>query len=658
MTPDHPTDSPSQAVRPRRRWRPAAVLVLAALAVGGLVWAGIGRRMTPEGPAQRPAEDPPLPVLSSPFLNTKPGVQYVGDRACAGCHRRLSKAYHAHAMGRSLAPVSPGDGLERYPARVEKSNLELSVGRRGPHVFHKVVYRDPAGKPIPGLAFEAEVRFAMGSGTQGRSYLIDRDGFLFQSPISWYSKAKTWDLSPSFRQLFHNTTRPVLSRCVFCHCNQATPVAGTLNRFERPLFRGLSIGCERCHGPGELHVALRRRGEDPGETDRTIVNPGRLEPALREAVCQQCHLQGSAAIVRRGRSLWDYRPGLPLQEFLAVFVKPPEKADHYRAVSHVEQLQVSRCVTASGGRLGCITCHGLHAEPRPADRVAHYRAACLKCHEGSACRLPPAERRRRSPEDSCVLCHMPRTASSNVAHTAITDHRIIRSPDRPPQPQSGLGPNDIPVLHFHRDLVRESDPEAGRDLGLAMMQMAEEQAARDVRRVIARRALPLLQQALLRAPGDLEALQAEGQALLFQGRPGEALEALTRVLARAPRGETALALATFSAEELRRLDAALDYAARLADVNPWDPGYQDLLARIQAKRGDWPAALATCRKALELDPASVQARSLLVAYHLDRGAREAAQAEFDRLLALSPPEIAELRRWYQKRTRRAAADDE
>ena len=38
----------------------------------------------------------------------------------------------------------------------------------------------------------------------------------------------------------------------------------------REQFRGHGIGCERCHGPGELHVAAR------GEEDGTIVNPGRL----------------------------------------------------------------------------------------------------------------------------------------------------------------------------------------------------------------------------------------------------------------------------------------------------------------------------------------------------------------------------------------------
>ena len=48
-------------------------------------------------------------------------------------------------------------------------------------------------------------------------------------------------------------------------------MAGTLNRYEPPIFQGHAIGCERCHGPGELHAS---RGEESAGTDLTIVNPG------------------------------------------------------------------------------------------------------------------------------------------------------------------------------------------------------------------------------------------------------------------------------------------------------------------------------------------------------------------------------------------------
>ena len=47
---------------------------------------------------------------------------------------------------------------------------------------------------------EAEVQFAVGSGRQGVAYLIERDGFLFQSPITWYPRQRQWDLSPGYEK--------------------------------------------------------------------------------------------------------------------------------------------------------------------------------------------------------------------------------------------------------------------------------------------------------------------------------------------------------------------------------------------------------------------------------------------------------------------------
>src|SRR5207248_2480763 len=133
---------------------------------------------------------------------------------------------------------------------------------------------------------EAEVSFVLGSGTRGESYLVADDGYLFQSPISWYREKGLWDLAPSYRERNQHFDRPVIPECLFCHCNRAEPVENTLNRYREPIFRGEAIGCERCHGPGELHVRRQQESAtEPGNLDDTIVNPSRLDPPLREAVC-------------------------------------------------------------------------------------------------------------------------------------------------------------------------------------------------------------------------------------------------------------------------------------------------------------------------------------------------------------------------------------
>ena len=99
----------------------------------------------------------------------------------------------------------------------------------------------------------------------------------------------------------------------------------------------------------------------------TDVNPSRLEPALRAAVCEQCHLQGQVRVLRRGRGVFDFRPGLPLEQFWAVFEFAQDESAAPKAVGQVEQMQQSRCFQASDGALGCSSCHDPHRLPAAED---------------------------------------------------------------------------------------------------------------------------------------------------------------------------------------------------------------------------------------------------------------------------------------------------
>src|SRR5205823_13865704 len=158
-------------------------------------------------------------------------------------------------------------------------------------------------------------------------------------------------------------------------------------------------------------------------------NPRHLAPELREAVCQQCHLQGQYRVVRYGRRTFDFRPGLPLHLFLSVFVRPRSSEEAMKFVGQVEQMASSRCFQVSRGSMGCISCHDPHELPSRAQRVSYYRTRCLNCHADKGCSLALSERRQKSPDDSCIACHMP-AGDTEVTHTAITDHRILRQPER------------------------------------------------------------------------------------------------------------------------------------------------------------------------------------------------------------------------------------
>ncbi len=147
----------------------------------------------------------------SPYRNARPGVEYVGDEACAGCHREIADAYRSHSMGRSLAPVK---GTEEGPPigaaaglPFESQGLWYTVERREGRVFHKATRRAADGGVL--AETEAEVRFALGSGTHGINYLIERDGFLFQSPIAWFAQQSRWGISPGYGD---NTPHPNFER--------------------------------------------------------------------------------------------------------------------------------------------------------------------------------------------------------------------------------------------------------------------------------------------------------------------------------------------------------------------------------------------------------------------------------------------------------------
>src|SRR5262245_28117731 len=102
-------DARSPLVPPRRsapsptdHRRPAILVAVLCvlLAVAGIWWARSGEDAASTLPRSPPADDPRL-TIATPFLNVRPDVKYVGDGACADCHRDVSDNYHRHPMGRS-----------------------------------------------------------------------------------------------------------------------------------------------------------------------------------------------------------------------------------------------------------------------------------------------------------------------------------------------------------------------------------------------------------------------------------------------------------------------------------------------------------------------------------------------------------------------------
>jgi cytochrome c-type biogenesis protein CcmH/NrfG len=623
---------------------PLAALVLAT---GAAAWLGARRPQT--ATAADPARDDPRLTFATPYRNVRPEVRYVGDAACTACHADKVHSYHHHPMGQSLAPAGTlppprsKDGRTSFVAE----GWEYLVERRGGRVFHEQRFRDRGGRVL--ASTRRPIAYALGSGRRGRSYLVDEDGFLFQSPVSWYSQKRLWDLSPGYAEANQHFERRISTDCLFCHSNRVRPVAGTLNRFQSPRFEGYGIGCERCHGPGELHVRRRQSGRPVEGLDDTIVNPADLRPELRDAVCEQCHLVGEQRVVRLGRREFDFRPGLPLHLFVSVFVQPPERAGE-KAVGHVEQMHASRCFQKSGGKLSCFSCHDPHRLPAEERKAAYYRRRCLTCHasaEAPGCKLGIGPRRREN-GDNCAACHMPRYQTTEVAHTAGTDHRIPRR-RAAGRPGTAAPADKTLLVNFYRDRWDEDDPAAARDEGVALGMVA----IRSRLPALGARALPLLDAGLELWPDDLAAWGAKGYALFVQQRYGDAREAFGEILARNPRDENALAESATLAGNLGRAGDALALWERAIAVSPYVSQYHHALAAVRAQRGEWDLAARACRQALRLNAARTNTRALLVASYLRSGHEKEARAEFEKLLILDPEHRSRMEEWFRQELRQA-----
>lgn len=312
--------------------------------------------------------------------------------SCLPCHQKQVTGFAQTGMGRSASTqISLPDGQVRN-------------GMAAVRNVHEQTILSASSEKFP-------LAYAIGSGNEGVSLLVNVNSFLFQAPVSWYSKRKQWDLSPGFE---HDTTltfdRGVGSDCLFCHTGKASPVPGTLNRYREPVLAEVAIGCERCHGSSESHLKMPQRGN--------IVNPVKLDVTRRDSVCEQCHLGGEARILNPGKRFEDYQPGMRLEEVFSTYVVK-QKTDALHVVGHAEGLAQSACAIKSQGKLWCGSCHDAHQQPVNAKQW--HRQKCIECHAESSLTRHPADK------DDCAACHMPRKKSYDGSHTAFTDHRIQRS---------------------------------------------------------------------------------------------------------------------------------------------------------------------------------------------------------------------------------------
>src|SRR5262249_14618672 len=129
-------------------------------------------------------------------------------------------------------------------------------------------YRMEFARPAANIKGERELSYFIGSGNVGRSYAFSVDGFLFQAPVSYYSSASRWDLSPGYTGSGGiNLAKPIEEPCLLCHSSGPQLVEKTQNRYLNPPFLEGGVSCERCHGSGKRHVQGMRAGKAEAKQD-------------------------------------------------------------------------------------------------------------------------------------------------------------------------------------------------------------------------------------------------------------------------------------------------------------------------------------------------------------------------------------------------------
>jgi Tfp pilus assembly protein PilF len=476
---------------------------------------------------------------------------------------------------------------------------EISHARSG--VRYRV-YRDRNGPSFDFDLTDANPRvrgtrlleYFVGSGTVGRSYLFSVDRFLYQAPVSYYSAHQRWDLSPGYQNYDRlHLTRPVEAACLRCHASRLQPLAGTLNGFAEPAFLEGGIGCERCHGPGEQHIAKVKAGAI--EDGLGVVNPRKLSPERRDSVCAQCHLTGVARIDRPGRESDSFRAGERLSEYVSVFVWSGAPAE-MKVTSHFEKLAESRCKIESGDRLWCGSCHDPHSLPTSDEKASVFRSKCLECHSGAVPCKASAQVRARS-DNRCVDCHMPKNPVIDVAHAVYTDHSIPRR-----AVAAALEPASSKRVLKPFGSSKASD----RDLGLAYAFVVEG----DRNPVYEALAFDLLKTAIAQQPNDIPALVQLAHLYGYRGQEDQAVVLYERAVRADP---SQVVAATNLGTHLMKKGRA-DEAMRLwSDVLARSPGLEIARMNLALARhlaGDSDAAEQVLKGGLDLNPGATELRRL------------------------------------------------
>ncbi len=532
--------------------------------------------------------------------NASPEVRYVGSKICAACHMPIYRSFIKTAMGRSAAAM-PVDQSLVPPGGQTVFDRDLGryfqVFTRAGDVYQSEYALDANGSQI--FRTTQKLIYVFGALENGNTYVVQRGDRLYEAPLTYYVRLKKWAPSPGYEQRDSGFSRAIPMACTSCHTGRANPAPGAADgTYQDPPFSEIAIGCERCHGPGELHVRAKstgQRGSDP-----MIVNPAKLPRWLSDNICMNCHENGAARIVHPGKSPNDFRPGTPLDETVSLFADLRQSAGvgKMQVLSHYEGMIASECYRRSG-KMNCTTCHDPHTEPASA---FDYRSKCLTCHNVSSCTAIAASRRATTPADNCMHCHMPKEPITTIAHSALTDHRIIRKPGEPMPDLADAFANQTGLLHLNA--VPGQDRVAPGILFRGLTEALPGDPS------LQQKWGELLRSMLMDNSNDPYVLAQAGSYLVQKRLSEEQMQAGVKMLQTAVNAKVEL------------------------------PGVYVLLAQTLAKSGNTPGAVSTLQTGIGVDPSNPDAYRALIQIYAESGQFDKVADLGKRYLEEFPQDVA------------------
>lgn len=337
-------------------------------------------------------------LLSTTAYSEAPAAHFVGSKSCEKCHAEAYKGWKQTRMANVV--------------RDPKAHPEAVLGD----------FTHP--NPIVTFGLD-QVAFVYGSRWKQR-YFTKRGDDYYPLSAQWDVQKGKWlpyhvEAGTDWWVPFYGPTnfdRPTGPTCDGCH---------SVNyNIETKQVTEWNVGCEKCHGPGSVHV------EHP--TKENIVNPDTLDPVRGNDVCIQCHSQGQPLSNPVAGKYYDWPvgfvPGKRLADFWKLEELKPGTTNFYQyadLTAHKNRMQGNDFVQSNMYHRGirCSDCHDVHSNENVASLAFKGNQLCLSCHT----KENPAGLKGTVPEHThhaenstgseCIACHMPKieqTIKDNYVH--------------------------------------------------------------------------------------------------------------------------------------------------------------------------------------------------------------------------------------------------